>query len=86
MDTEGDTSTGEGPHAQGPAAFGLRTAWKHVQAQGQVAQPRSVTWPAGQEEQGKITAYCATVLHAGASVTDKSAIRPSGESATRRMS
>jgi len=77
-------STAVGPDASGPAAFGLCTAWGHVQTQGQVADKsvafRNLATAAGGAD--KITAYCATVLHPGSSLTGKPATHPSEKSAT----
>ena len=75
--------TAVGPAATGHAAFGLCTAWAHIQAHGQAADKsvafRNLTTAAG--TQG-VTAYCAKVPHPGASLTGKSASSPTGQSAT----
>ena len=77
-------STAVGPDATGPAAFGLCTAWGHVQTEGQVADKsvafRNLATAAGGAE--KITAYCATVLRPGTSVTGKPATHSGDKSAT----
>lgn len=77
-------STAVGPDGTGPAAFGLCTAWGHVQTQGQVADRsvafRNLATAAGGAD--KITAYCATVLHPGSSLTGKPVTRPGDKSAT----
>jgi hypothetical protein len=77
-------STPVGPDATGPAAFGLCTAWGHVQTEGQVADKsvafRNLATAAGGAD--KITAYCATVLRPGSSLTGKPATHPGDKSAT----
>ena len=77
-------STAVGPDATGPAAFGLCTAWGHVQTEGQVADKsvafRNLATAAGGAD--KITAYCARVIRPGASLTGKPATHPSDKSAT----
>jgi hypothetical protein len=77
-------STAVGPDASGTAAFGLCTAWGHVQTQGHAADKsvafRNLATAAGGAD--KITAYCATVLHPGSSLTGKPATHPSDKSAT----
>ena len=81
--TDTTTNTAVGPDATGHAAFGLCTAWAHVQTQGQVADKsvafRNLATAAGGAD--KITAYCAKVPHPGASATGSSATAP-GKSAT----
>jgi len=77
-------STAVGPDAKGPAAFGLCTAWAHVQTQGQVAGKsvafRNLATAAGGTK--GIAAYCARVPHPGASAADRSATTAPGKSAT----
>ena len=76
-------ATAVGPDATGPAAFGLCTAWAHVQNHGKVAD-RSVAFRNLATAAGGngIAAYCATVPHPGASAADKAATHPSVKSAT----
>ena len=73
--------TAVGPDGAGPAAFGLCTAWTHVQANGQVAEKsvafRNLATAAGGA--GKIAAYCATVPHPGATEAGKPATHPTGK-------
>lgn len=73
--------TAVGPDAKGPAAFGLCTAWAHVQAHGQAADKsvafRNLATAAGGAT--KIAAYCATVPHPGATATGQPATHPTGK-------
>jgi hypothetical protein len=65
----GPTSSPAGPDAKGPAAYGLCTAYRHAEAHGNASQ-RAVAFrnlAAAAGGAGKITAYCATVPHPGAS-------------------
>ena len=81
---DSNKSTAVGPDATGPAAFGLCTAWGHVQTEGQVAVRsvafRNLATAAGGAD--KITAYCATVLRPGTSLTGKPATHSSDKPAT----
>jgi hypothetical protein len=62
-------STTAGPGATGPAAFGLCTAYAHARAHGtskqQAAASRSLETAAGSA--ANVAAYCAAMLHPGAS-------------------
>jgi hypothetical protein len=79
------TKTAVGPDATGPAAFGLCTAWTHVQANGQVAE-KSVAFrnlATAATGVGKIAGYCANVPHPGATEAGKPATHPRGQSSSR---
>ena len=68
-----------GPDATGPAAFGLCTAWEHVQASPGRAAEKSVAFHNLATAAGGvngITAYCATIPHPGADVADKPKTHP----------
>ena len=76
------TTTAVGPDASGPAAFGLCTAWAHVEKKGQVAE-KSVAFrnlaAAAKGANQTITAYCLTVTSAHVSETGKSATHPTAK-------
>ena len=76
------TKTGVGPDAAGPAAFGLCTAWAHVEKKGQVAE-KSVAFrnlaAAAKGANQTITAYCFTVTSAHVTETGKSATHSTGK-------
>jgi hypothetical protein len=75
------TKTAVGPDASGPAAFGLCTAWAHVETKGQVAAKsvafRNLAAAAGKAgipgTLAQITAYCVTVTRAHLTKTGKPA-------------
>jgi hypothetical protein len=77
------TKTAVGPDATGHAAFGLCTAWAHVQAHGHAADKsiafRNLATAAGKKG---ITAYCATVPHPGSTATGKPSTHPTGKPST----
>lgn len=78
------TKSAVGPDATGKAAFGLCTAWEHVQANGKAAEKsvafRNLATAAGGTT--KIAAYCAKVPHPGASKTAKPSTHPTGKPST----
>ena len=76
--------TAVGPDATGHAAFGLCTAWTHVQANGRAADKsvafRNLATAAGGAT--KIAAYCAKVPHPGATAPGKPSAHPTGKPTT----
>jgi hypothetical protein len=76
--------TAVGPDATGHAAFGLCTAWEHVQGHGKAAE-KSVAFANLATAAGgidKITAYCAKVPHPGSTVAGQPGTHPSGQPST----
>jgi hypothetical protein len=73
--------TAVGPDAKGHAAFGLCTAWVHVQAHGHAADKsaafRNVATAAGGVK--GIAKYCVTVPYPGATATGRPATHPTGK-------
>jgi len=78
-----------GPDATGPAAFGLCTAWEHVQASPGSAADKSVAFRNLATAAGGvngITAYCATIPHPGADAVDKPTTHPVKPSKAAKLS
>jgi zona occludens toxin (predicted ATPase) len=87
------TKTAVGPDAAGPAAFGLCTAWAHVEKKGQVAEKsvafRNLAAAAVAADKGaksasaatpkQISDYCLTVTKAHVAETGKSATHPTAK-------
>ena len=87
------TTTAVGPDASGPAAFGLCTAWAHVEKKGQVAEKsvafRNLAAAAVAADKGaksasaatpkQISDYCLTVTKAHVAETGKSATHPTAK-------
>ena len=78
------TKTAVGPDATGKAAFGLCTAWAHVQAHAKAAD-KSVAFANLASAAGgvdKITAYCVKVPHPGSTATGQPSTHPTGQPST----